>query len=641
MNIVTTEEALAEVAQAYLDADFAFDVETVGDDRLNHRVNQVTWLSLATHGRVDVIPMGHPNGEFLHWDKPLLASGKARQAKGLELRDKDYSQVQVKWTPVFSEPPEQLLPSQVWDALRPAFANEDTIKVAHNMKFDAKAVTKYLGFPPKGAYWDTMITAFILNPDLEKGLDKVLERTFGYQMEKGIGKMVEVHSFSDVATYAALDARWTWLLAHRQSSLIEERQVEGIFDLEMEVLQVVIDMELHGVRMDADRLVPLRDMLQAQVNEARLAVFEAAGYEFNVNSNTDKQKVLFGPKSEGGQGLKPTKYTVSGNPSVEGKVLERLKSNKVAAAILHYQDLNKLLTTYVTPYTGGQAERTVNGRTRIIDVPSILQGGRVYGEFNQTGAETGRFSSRNPNLQNVPNASTDNGRAIRNLFIPDEGHKFIVADYAQIEPRIIASLSKDERMIRAFTEGEDVYLMVAEPLGVKRSVGKELVLSIAYGIGPDTIAERTGLKVQEARKLMDDFVKEFRSIEALRRKVIMASRAKTPPTVRTHYGRIRVLPNLTSQDNSDRARAERQCFNTLIQGSAADVMKTALVRINNLLPHGSHIVMTVHDEVIVTAPEADVEVAAKAVREGMTGINDFLVPFDIDLKVVDMWGDAK
>ena len=270
MNIVTTEEALAEVAQAYLDADFAFDVETVGDDRLNHRVNQVTWLSLATHGRVDVIPMGHPNGEFLHWDKPLLASGKARQAKGLELRDKDYSQVQVKWTPVFSEPPEQLLPSQVWDALRPAFANEDTIKVAHNMKFDAKAVTKYLGFPPKGAYWDTMITAFILNPDLEKGLDKVLERTFGYQMEKGIGKMVEVHSFSDVATYAALDARWTWLLAHRQSSLIEERQVEGIFDLEMEVLQVVIDMELHGVRMDADRLVPLRDMLQAQIGRAHV-----------------------------------------------------------------------------------------------------------------------------------------------------------------------------------------------------------------------------------------------------------------------------------------------------------------------------------------------------------------------------------
>lgn len=566
MNIVTTEQALADVAQAYADADFAFDVETVGDDRLNTRINEVTWLAMATHGRVDVIPMGHPNGKFLHWDKPLLASGKARQAKGLELREQDYSQVQVKWTPVFSEPPEQLLPSQVWEALRPAFGNPQTIKVAHNAKFDAKSVAKYLGFVPAGQLWDTMITAFLLEPDDEKGLDKVLKRVFGYEMVKGIGKFVEGHSFHEVAKYAALDARWTWLLAHRQGELIEEMNLGDIFDLEMDTLRVVIDMEMHGVQIDADSLHPLKDALTAQLNESRIRVHEAAQREFNLNSNLEKQEVLFGPKDQGGQGLKPVKFTESGKPSVDQDTLERLKRNKVAAALLEYQEVNKLLSTYVTPYTGGQVERAVGNKTKMVEVKSLLQDGRIYGTFNQIGATTGRFSSSNPNLQNVPNASTDNGRAIRNLFIADSGHKLIVADFSQIEPRIIASLSKDERMIQAFLNGEDIYTAVSEPLGVSRAAGKQLVLSIAYGIGPDSIAERLGIKVSEARQLMDDFTKEFKSIEGLRRKVVTQSRSHKPPHVRTHYGRIRPVPNITSGDTPVRARGERQAFNTLIQG---------------------------------------------------------------------------
>ncbi len=566
MNIIATEQALDELVQSYLDADFAFDVETVGDDRLNFHTNQVTWLAMATHGRVDVIPMGHPNGEFIRWDKPLLANGRKRQEQGKELREQDYSQVQSKWTPVFTEPPKQLLPSQVWEALRPVFSNPETTKVAHNLKFDVKAVAKYLGFVVAGQYWDTMIAGWVIEPSNAKGLDDMLARTFGYKMVKGIGKMVEVHSFSDVAKYAALDARWTWLLANRQATLLEERKVGDIFDLEMDTLKVVIDMEMHGVRLDTEALYPLRDRLESQLNEDTLRVYEAAGKEFNLNSNADKVRILFGRKDEGNQGLKPVKGTASGNPSVDAKVLKALSKNKVAAALLQYAATKKLLSTYVTAYTGGEVERTTNGKTHMVVVPSLLQGGRVYGTFNQTGAETGRFSSSNPNLQNVPNASTDNGRAIRNLFLPDEGHRFIVADFSQIEPRIIASLSKDKRMLEAFNTGQDVYLMVSEPLGVKRAVGKELVLSIAYGIGPDTIAERVGIKVSEARKLMDDFTKEFRSIETLRRMVITRARNQNPPHVRTVYNRIRIIPDLRSAETWVRARAERQAFNTLIQG---------------------------------------------------------------------------
>lgn len=640
MNIVTTEEALAEVASSYRGVDFAWDVETMGEDRLDHHTNQVVWLSLATHGRVDVIPMGHPNGDFVRWDKPLLATGVKRQSEGKELREKDYSQNEARWVPVFTDPPEQLLPSQVWTALAPIFRDPEVIKAAHNLRFDAKAVAKYLGFVPSPPYWDTMVTAWVLEPHLDKSLDQVLKRTLGYEMEKGVGKCVEMHSFTDVATYAALDARWTWLLAMRQGEIMEANE-SPIWDLEMDCLEVVISMEMHGVRIDEDHLVPLRDRLQEQLYERRLRVIEAAGQDFNVNSNADKQRILFGPKAEGGQGLKPVKMTPSGSPSVDAKSLERLRTNPVASALLEYQDTYKLLSTYVTPYMGGEVERTVGGKTVTKTVQRLVKDGRIHGSFNQTGAETGRFSSSNPNLQNVPNARTDNGRAIRNLFIADESHRLVVADFSQIEPRIIASLSGDQRMIDAYLKGEDIYLTVAEPLGIDRPAGKVLVLALAYGIGPDAVAEQLKITPQKAKAHMEAFVKAFPAIEAYRRRVIINARSKNPPAIKTHYGRVRVLPDLTSQNTYERSRAERQAFNAVIQGSAADVMKKALVNIYRSLPDGAKIVLTVHDEVVVSSPVEVIDESVEAVTRGMVGITDFKVPFEIDLKVVDRWGEAK
>lgn len=642
MNIITRPEQLDELVSHYTGRDFAFDVETVGSDRLNTLVNEVSWLSMATHGRVDVIPLGHPNGEFLGWDRPLLKSGRDRLEKGLEVREKDYSTVESKWRPMFSDPPAQLRPDQVWEPLKPLFMDPSVIKVAHNAKFDLKSVHKYLGGTPVGPYFDTMIASFVLDPTAEKGLDKVLRRVFSYEMAKGVGKRVEDHCFDDVAEYAGLDARWTWLLASYQSELLQSENLLTIFDLEMETLEAVISMELHGIRIDVDSLVPLKESLEEQINLVTMKVFEAAGKTFNINSNAEKQKILFDPKSKGGQGLTPAKRTEGGAPSVDSESLSKFPNNKVCVHLLEYADLNKLLTTYVTPYTGGTRTRTTNGKTTETYVPSILQQGRIHGSFNQIGAETGRFSSSHPNLQNVPNPRTPNGRKIRNLFVADEGHRLVVADYSQIEPRVIASLSRDPDMIRAFIDGDDIYTAIAEPLGVDRASGKELVLSIAYGIGPPSIAERLGIKVSEARDLMTDFSTRFRSIDRLRLKTITRAKSRNPiPYVETLFGRRRPIPLLSSEDPGELARGERQVFNTLIQGTAADIAKKALVRIHTSLPREAQLLLTVHDEFVVTSPQGMVEEVSEVVRGAMTGIDVLEVPLEIDLKVVDRWGEAK
>jgi DNA polymerase I-like protein with 3'-5' exonuclease and polymerase domains len=214
MNIVTTEKQLKELVDAYDKVDaFCFDVETVGDHRGDPRQNTVTWIALATHGRVDVIPMGHPNGEYLRTDYPLLPSAVARVAKGMELRDSDYSKDERKATKVFGPAPEQLTAGEVFKALKPLLSG-DKVKVGHNLKFDLQSVTKYVGKLPTPKYFCTLNAAFILDNQNRNdlGLDDCLKREFGYHMVKGVGKEVEKYSFEEVATYAALDAEWTWKL---------------------------------------------------------------------------------------------------------------------------------------------------------------------------------------------------------------------------------------------------------------------------------------------------------------------------------------------------------------------------------------------------------------------------------------------
>lgn len=660
-SLVLTQDDLDEVVDAYSKVGaFAFDVETIGDDRLITHVNRVAWLQLSTTGRCDVIPMGHPHGEFLEWSKPLTGTGLKRQAQGLELRESDYSKAESKWTPIWSEAPEQLTPAQVFSALKPVFMSPDILKIGQNLIFDLESVAKYLGGPPVGPYFDCMVAGFLLDSRLaERGdlkLDGALKRELGYVMAKGVGKDISLHSFSDVWKYSYLDAKYTWLLYKSLAPKLEAHDLHKVmYEIEMPVMEVVTDMELTGAPIDGEALKVLSDKLSKDLDDATGDCYRAAGVVFNINSNPEKQRLLFSPKDMGGQGLKPIKLTDGGKKkekegkpieitdySTDGDVLDAYPKNKLAQALKQYQTLAKLHSGYVIPYSGGEVTKTVGKKTKVEVKESLLIKGRIHARFKQTGAETGRFSSSNPNLQNVPNASTEYGKMIRNLFVAPEGFKLISADYSQIEPRIIASFSGDPIMMENYLNGEDIYTTIGNTVGVDRAAGKVLVLSMAYGVGPDKIATSIGTTTRVAAALLDEFDSKMRGVARYKAEVIRNARRQNPPHVKTLMGRVRYLPELKSPVRGFVQRAERQAFNTVIQGSAADIMKVALIRAHkSITPLNGKIILTVHDEIVCYVPEENVEESVVALKEAMEGFNMLKVPLIAEAKVADRWGDAK
>ena len=667
MNIITTKEQLEDLVEFYSEVDaFAFDVETVGENRIQPKVNDVLWISLATEGRVDVIPMGHPNGEFVRWDKELLLSGERKAAAGKVLTDADYSKNQARWTPVFGEPPAQLLPGVVFTALKPLFFS-DKLKIGHNVKFDLKSVAKYCrGVVPSKPFFDTLMASFIIDNRTKNslGLADCAKRELKLHVEKGVGAQVEVHSFTDVANYSALDAEATWLLYKSLAPKLTG-SLQRVWHLEMDVVAALCDMELTGATIDVEEMKKLQKRIEIDLDLAKGKAYKLAGKAFSMNSVQEKQKLLFSPKEEGGRGIKPNlkikvalttkgQEVASSNPnkltinhySVSADALEFYRNkDELVDAILGYQDLNKLMTTYVVPYLGGDTTRTNLGKSRIVNKKSLMVKGKVHTNFKSHGAETGRFSSSEPNLQNIP-SSGQYGKLIRNLFVAPPGYKLIVADYSQIEPRIIASFSRDPIMLENYLTGGDIYTTIGNTMGLDRKAGKVLVLAMSYGVGPDKIAQSIGCTVTEARKLLDDFTKKFNDIQKYRAKVIRQAVANgSVPFVETIFGRRRYIPDLKSGDKGLKNRAERQAFNTMIQGSAADLMKLAIVRAHScfLDEPDVNVILTIHDELVVVAREDLADEAAEAVRESMEGIklSEIIVPLIAEVKVVDKWGDGK
>ena len=666
MNIITTKKQLEELVEYYSKVDgFAFDVETVGENRIQPVVNDVLWLSLATDGRTDVIPMGHPNGDFLKWDKELLLSGQKKLAAGKELKETDYSKNQAKWTPVFDAPPEQLLPGDVFKALKPLFFS-DQLKVGHNVKFDLKSIAKYYrGVVPKKPFFDTLMAAFIIdNRNRGKlGLKDCAEKYLKIKVEKGIGAMVEVHSFSDVAHYSGFDSEVTWKL-YKELAPKLTGSLARVWGLEMDVVGALCDMELAGATVDVEELTKLKKRLEIDIDAAVARAYRLAGKPFPMNSVQEKQKLLFSSKDEGGRGIKPNikvkiALTTKGQDmlaaripltinqySVSSDALEFYRSkDELVDAILEYQDLNKLMTTYVMPYLGGDIVRTNAGKSRIIEKKSLLINGKVHTSFKAHGAETGRFSSSDPNLQNIP-SSGQYGKLIRNLFVAPPGYKLVVADYSQIEPRIVASFSNDPIMMDNYLNGKDIYTTIGDTVGLDRKAGKVLVLAMTYGVGPDKIASSLNLTVEAARKLLNDFTDRFNDIAKYKARVTrLASQQSPVPFVETVFGRRRYIPDLKSTDKGLRSRADRQAFNTVIQGSAADLMKLAIVRAHSCFidEPDVNVVLTVHDELVTVAREDLAEETAEAIRVSMEGIHlpEMTVPLIADVKIVDKWGEAK
>lgn len=667
MNIITTTEQLEEFVAAYSKVDaFAFDVETIGEHRILPVINDVAWIAFATDGRVDVIPMGHPNGEFQFYTKPLLKAGQAQVAKGKPLTDAHFSKNKAHWKPQFGEAPEQLLPGQVFKAIQPLMFGPQ-LKVGHNLKFDLKSIAKYYrGRVPVKPYFDTLMASFLIN-NLNKfdlSLQACVKRELGIEIVKGVGEDISQHSFDDVAKYAGIDADVTWKLYRALAPKITGA-LKQVWKLEMDVLRALCDMELTGAYIDQEQLQTLSEQISEDLEKAKAKAFQIAGEPFSINSVQVKQRLLFADDPTTGKPrIKPNpKVKVTFTPkgrelytagkdvdhtaySVSADALEFYRGkDPLVDVLLEYQDLNKLMTTYVTPYTGGEVERETNGKKKTITKKSLLINGRVHTNFKAHGAETGRFSSSEPNLQNIP-SSGDYGKLVRNLFIAPPGHKLVVADYSQIEPRVIASFSNDPVMVENYRTGGDIYTAIGDTMGVDRKAGKVLVLAISYGVGPDKIAASIGCTLKEAKDLLTNFEKKFSSIDKYKAKVVRLAKQQTPiPYVETLFGRRRYIPDLKSREQGLLSRAERQAFNTVIQGSAADIMKLALIRAHSCFVNEPDInlILTVHDELVTITPEDRAEETAEAIRKSMEGIklNAITVPLVADVKIVDKWGEAK
>lgn len=655
LNIITTKEQLKEMVAYYLTQDsFAFDVETVGEHRGIPAVNEVLWISFATYGRGDVIPMGHPNGEFLDEVFPFTPAGEKRVAKGKEPTEADYSKDKKKAIKTFGPAPKQLHAGEVFKALEPLMFNDSKLTIGHNLAFDLSSVAKYYGGRvPTGPYFDTLMATFLYDTRNKGklGLDDCLQRELGFSMQKGIGYQVEIYSFDEVAKYSYLDSKYTFLLWKALIPKLAASDADNVMELEMGVLRVLCSMKLTGAPMDLNHLSEVHAELNAELELVTGKIYSLAGKVFNINSNNEKQQLLYSSVEEGGRGLTPVIMTKAGaergggtykDYAVSSEALEPYREeDELVGALLEYADLNKLLSTYVIPYLGGDIVKTTNGKTKVEVKESMLINGRIYGDFVQWGAETGRFSSRNPNLQNIPNPRTARGKAIRNLFAAPEGYKLVVADYSQIEPRVLASMSKDPVLMSTYLEGGvgDIYTTIGNTMNIDRTAGKQLVLSLMYGVGPDKIAKTIGCTVPEAKDLLKRFTDQFPAVSEYRAKVLGVTRNKG--YVATILKRRRYLPDITSNQTGFRAGAERQAFNTRIQGTAADIIKLAMIRAHESIPKEAKLILTVHDELVTLVPDAFVEDTRDAIREAMEGINLLDIPLIADIKVVQKWGDAK
>lgn len=540
------------------------------------------------------------------------------------------------------------------------------LKVGHNLKFDLKSVAKYFGGKiPAKPHFDTLMASFIINSLNKNNLNLAacVKRELGIEVEKGVGANVAEHSFEDVAQYSGIDADVTWKLYKALAPQLEG-SLKKVWRLEMDVLAAISDMELAGALIDEAQLDVLAEQIGRDKEAAEARAYKVAGKAFPINSVQAKQKLLFDEQDGKKPRIKPNtriknaltpkgqeafrngQELTSANFSVSADALEFYRGkDELVDALLEYQDLNKLMTTYVTPYKGGEVKHVTNGKEKITEKKSLLINGRVHTNFKAHGAETGRFSSTEPNLQNIP-SSGEYGKLIRNLFIAPPGHKLVVADYSQIEPRVIAALSKDPILLDNYMSGGDIYTTIGDTMGVDRKAGKVLVLAISYGVGPDKIASSIDCSVTEAKTLLRNFEQEFSSIPRYKGTVVrMAKQIKPVPYVQTLFGRRRYIPDLLSNETGLLARAERQAFNTVIQGSAADVMKLAIVRAHSCFidEPDINVLLTVHDELVTVCPADRADEVAEAIRVSMEGVRlkEITIPLKAEVYVVDKWGEAK
>ena len=598
--VVDTQSSLQELADRLSSADMiAFDTETTSTDQMQA---ELVGISLAVEpGDGYYIPVGHQTSE------------------------------------------KQLPIETVLDTLRAPLTNPRIAKSAHNIKYDYIILARY-GLRVEPLSFDTMIAEWLINPSSRNlGLKNLAWVRQGIKMTDikeliGSGKkqitMAQV-PIEDAALYAAADAEVVLRLIPELEDELNERQASELMnELEMPLVPVLADMEMAGIKLDTRYLNQMSSNLAQRINEIQDEIYQLAGKTFNINSPQQLSETLFTYMN-----IEPpdrTKRTASGFYSTSAPVLEALRGQQpVVAKVLEYRELSKLKSTYVDA----------------LPFQVNPDSGRVHTSYNQTGSVTGRIASSDPNLQNIP-IRTELGRQVRHAFVATEGHQLLAVDYSQVELRIVAHMSNDKAMIDTFRAGEDIHAATAaavngiplnEVTSEQRRHAKAINFGLIYGMSAFGLTRTTDLTLAEAEDFVHAYFEQFPGIKSYLDG--MRRLAAEQGYVETLLGRRRYFPSLKGESNYNiRMREEREAINAPIQGSAADIMKIAMLRVPAELKKAglsSHMLLQVHDELVLECPQNELAETAALVKNVMENAYQLNVPLISDARSGSNWGQMN
>ena len=528
---------------------------------------------------------------------------------------------------------------KVVQIFKPLYESDKIMKIGQNIKYDYEVLTRY-GVTIQGKMFDTMIAHYLIQPELHHNMDYLAETLLGYQtihIEELLGpkgkkqKNMRDLSPTDIYEYAAEDADITLRLRNVLEPRLKELGVEELFwNIEMPLVRVLADMELNGVCLDTEALQDTSKIFNERMREYEQEIYKEAGEKFNISSPKQVGDILFGKL----QIMDKPKKTKTGQYVTSEEVLQSLENKSpIVRNILNYRGMKKLLSTYIDALP-----KLINPRT-----------GHIHTSFNQALTATGRLSSSDPNLQNIP-VRTDDGKEIRKCFIPEEGCLFFSADYSQIELRIMAHLSEDENMMEAFREGHDIHRATAAKIwhedidkvtDAQRKKAKQANFGIIYGITTYGLAQRMDISNAEAKDLIQDYFRTFPKVQAYMEHAKEVARAKG--YAETLFHRRRYLADINSRNATVRGFAERNAINAPIQGTEADIIKVAMVRIwERFKKEGirSKMILQVHDELNFSVYPEEREQVERIVIEEMQNAYPLNVPLIADAGWGKNWLEA-
>ncbi len=551
-----------------------------------------------------------------------------------------YNEKQAFYVPVgHTDKKSNLNQALAIENLKEILEDEKLKKVGHNLKYDLEVLRKH-GIDLKGMYFDTMVASYLLNPSFRQhNLNRLALEHLDHKMipiSDLIGSGKKQKSFAEVpvedaCNYSGEDVDFTLRLKEVFSPNLSLLSLEKLFfEVELPLIEVLAEMELNGISIDVKHLEKLSTQVGEQLEKLSLKIYDLAGKRFNINSPQQLSEVLFEDFK-----LSPVRKTAKRTGlSTDIGVLEILaKQHPLPGILLEYRQLSKLKSTFIDALP-----KLVNKRTK-----------RIHTSFNQTVTATGRLSSSDPNLQNIP-IRTDLGKQIRKAFIPrDKNFLIMSADYSQVELRILAHFSQDQTLMSSFKKGEDIHNRTAsEVFGVRidrvtseqRAIAKTTNFAIIYGVSAYGLSQQTDMTPQEAAMFIDVYFKRYPRVKEYIDRMIELTRKQE--FVTTLLGRRRYIPEINSSNRQKREFAERTAINTPIQGSAADLIKVVMIDIHRALTKlKSRMILQVHDELVFDVHREEIDVVREMVRDKMENTVDLEVPVKVDIGVGENWLEAK